>query len=1013
MNKKGLSDIVSNILIILLSIVALFLLALFVITVINAISLRNQNKLISISLTTEITSELYSYFPGQNLTLKLTRKTDSANITGILVSITDINNNVFNYKTSIVLNLFETKLLFIDLSSANLGNITKIEVAPLFLDSTGSIVISSVPVSVLLPTSNSGGRTGLGSSIVRNDPNPPGYTGGLCGDGVFDITEQCDLGQDNGQSMGCSSKCTFSDEDYLLNTQNILYYPSNSSYFSERFDNVTVASSPLLMPQKFTVGAWVNKKTFSSSLDQRIIALRNVADDNKGYLLSVNQGGNVSFQIGNGTNWNTLNSPVKIDNNNWHFIVSSFNGTDMVLYINGVKVNSSRAITNVVYPANAKFVIGNEQTTNTPFNGSIDEVLFYNKTLTDLDILNLYEQRNYSYQNPTLHLGFDEANGAQTFLDSSGNNLVGVCSGTNCPIAGTSGVSKGLENGLPDDFIIKYNGKVLRYWTGDEPFNNYELGKSGGENLVITKEVVSKKGGVDIIVRVKNKGTGALHPPAYRVNGISLPNNTQVKVLNTNPWENTYEPGSLQLIEKQINNIDYYSSRIEYPGAYSPISVVISDDLAVGASLNYPYIDERRGYWLFSRFFNDSNNNPRLYPENKTWSLEFDSAIYSNGVESVSCEAGYYNFIGRCSLRNFVAGEDRTYTISIRFADKRNWIFTLSPYKKYFESLYGSSNLADRANIDRRPILMKTAASTEYVPPRCASPPDACGGPGGPAGNPRCCSERGYQKDSLDSHLYDNGLGLFVDSIVKEKLRGYDRTMIWNIGGVYDGSISDPLFNFPPHFTSFWPTKVQESSGNLSRINNAGMNIGLWWGHAGYVPNPNQWNPTSIHKVNYTNTSDMAFLMNELNQALIYNVTEIGLDALVKDYNGYYFIKEVKRLHPNLKLIMENGGPDYMHRYTANWDTGDYPNLLFWYLNPGSENIRFHSNMADNDGNRSLVNKSIQRGFTPIAFGINLSVVRNNMPAIIQCIDGIDNNRNGLVDMYDYACNDENDNSEN
>jgi hypothetical protein len=254
MNKRGLSNVVLNTLIILISIVSLFLLSFFVISVMDGISFKNENKLTPILLNGEISSELYDYFPGQNLTLKLTRKTEGSNITGVLISITDINNNIFKYNTSIVLNLFEIKFLFVDLSYANLGNITKIEVIPLFLDVTGSIVTSSVPIDVQLPISSSaggggGGGSGLGSSITTNDPNPPAYIG-TCGNGLLEITEQCDLGVNNGKSFGCDSKCKVNQDDYLLNTENILYYPSNSSYFSERFDNVTVSSSPLFNASK-------------------------------------------------------------------------------------------------------------------------------------------------------------------------------------------------------------------------------------------------------------------------------------------------------------------------------------------------------------------------------------------------------------------------------------------------------------------------------------------------------------------------------------------------------------------------------------------------------------------------------------------------------------------------------------------------------------------------------------------------------------------------------------------
>ena len=71
-----------------------------------------------------------------------------------------------------------------------------------------------------------------------------------------------------------------------------------------------------------------------------------------------------------------------------------------------------------------------------PFMGGLDDVRIYRYALSDDEVKDLYTGATRA-----LEIRFDEPPGSQSLSDSSGNNLVGVCSGSSCPDTGLPGRS--------------------------------------------------------------------------------------------------------------------------------------------------------------------------------------------------------------------------------------------------------------------------------------------------------------------------------------------------------------------------------------------------------------------------------------------------------------------------------------------------------------------------------------------------------------------------------------------
>lgn len=94
----------------------------------------------------------------------------------------------------------------------------------------------------------------------------------------------------------------------------------------------------------------------------------------------------------------TLLSNTKLKINNWYFVVITFNGNEMKLFLN----NSLEKKMNATYkPSNAEIYIGFMK--NAPvgyyFNGSIDDILIYNRAISEIEINKIYNEKTKIIKN--------------------------------------------------------------------------------------------------------------------------------------------------------------------------------------------------------------------------------------------------------------------------------------------------------------------------------------------------------------------------------------------------------------------------------------------------------------------------------------------------------------------------------------------------------------------------------------------------------------------------------------
>jgi hypothetical protein len=88
-----------------------------------------------------------------------------------------------------------------------------------------------------------------------------------------------------------------------------------------------------------------------------------------------------------------LGAPGKVSDGQWHHVVAVRQGTVTSVYVDGVKKGSLTASGLKVVSNDEDFKIGVQEgaTSNSSFfNGDIDDVLIYNKALTDAEVLELF-----------------------------------------------------------------------------------------------------------------------------------------------------------------------------------------------------------------------------------------------------------------------------------------------------------------------------------------------------------------------------------------------------------------------------------------------------------------------------------------------------------------------------------------------------------------------------------------------------------------------------------------------
>jgi hypothetical protein len=165
----------------------------------------------------------------------------------------------------------------------------------------------------------------------------------------------------------------------------------NGIMFDGMDDYVNVGNVVSLKPtDAVSISAWINYKGHPPA---------NTLDGIIGY----NDGSNFGYQIRyfgvwqfvlrNGSTTISANGGT-ITANEWHHLVGTYNRTHANFYVDSILKQTSLLIAPIVYPSTSLF-IGKVGSWTSYFNGTIDEVAIWNRSLSDQEVAKLYSKEIY------------------------------------------------------------------------------------------------------------------------------------------------------------------------------------------------------------------------------------------------------------------------------------------------------------------------------------------------------------------------------------------------------------------------------------------------------------------------------------------------------------------------------------------------------------------------------------------------------------------------------------------
>jgi hypothetical protein len=153
------------------------------------------------------------------------------------------------------------------------------------------------------------------------------------------------------------------------------------------YSYVRIADNASLRPSSgLTLAAWV--KTNSTEVREHVIVSKQYGGaTSDSYVIWYHSDGNLWFDVGGVGHILTVQPPA----NEWHYIVGTYNGSVMRLYVDGVEKVNSTVTGTIPYDDNPVLIGADSNNLNhipdSGWNGLIDEVLIYNRALSQAEIV--------------------------------------------------------------------------------------------------------------------------------------------------------------------------------------------------------------------------------------------------------------------------------------------------------------------------------------------------------------------------------------------------------------------------------------------------------------------------------------------------------------------------------------------------------------------------------------------------------------------------------------------------
>jgi len=191
------------------------------------------------------------------------------------------------------------------------------------------------------------------------------------------------------------------------------------------FINIT-NSSILNLTDNFTIAGWINIHGLPPTLG-RANLIGNYNFFTRGYTINIHSGGSFEFGVSNSTgNWNSVvfgTFPTTMNYDQWYYVVGVIDNGVIYSYRNGVLRNTKDIITTIKSATNSfkiGYGIGGQY-----FNGTIDEVRIWNRSLSAEEINQSYMSNLNKYNLTQWYLQINQSKILGGALDNGIYNYSG------------------------------------------------------------------------------------------------------------------------------------------------------------------------------------------------------------------------------------------------------------------------------------------------------------------------------------------------------------------------------------------------------------------------------------------------------------------------------------------------------------------------------------------------------------------------------------------------------------
>lgn len=245
----------------------------------------------------------------------------------------------------------------------------------------------------------------------------------------------------------------------------------NGYNFTEIEDNITVSDDDSLEIQtgNFTIAFWAKRDDAHSA---NLVLTRKFVSSVVPYQVYFDAFGRLTLRQYEG-GWTQWVSSQYTYVDKWYYYAITYNGTNVTMYVNGTQTdelnNLSTKITNA-----GDLIIGSYPLSSNWFNGTLDEIAIYNRSLESTEIEELYKERigwQYPFESNAYYVGNvgdDENDGlteSTAFLTLSKLNSVNFLSGDEWKLNRTS-----MWRSPEDAYLLpQSNVDISSYGIGNQP----------------------------------------------------------------------------------------------------------------------------------------------------------------------------------------------------------------------------------------------------------------------------------------------------------------------------------------------------------------------------------------------------------------------------------------------------------------------------------------------------------------------------------------------------------------